>query len=60
MRKAEAVARDTGIVKIVAPAGWRAFAGLRPKYAAIADGSLDLSLEAPVMQNALGRQGVYR
>ena len=54
------MARDTGIVKIVAPAGWRAFAGLQPKYAAIADGSLDLSLEAPVMQNALGRQGVYR
>jgi jumonji domain-containing protein 2 len=35
-------------------------AGLQRKYAAISDGSLDFSLETPVVQNAIGRQGVFK
>eukprot|EP00802_Teleaulax_amphioxeia_P007131 Tamp_07137.p1 GENE.Tamp_07137~~Tamp_07137.p1 ORF type:complete len:555 (+),score=69.93 Tamp_07137:323-1987(+) len=60
IRKAEHMAVDSGIVKIVPPACWKAFPSMRSKYKAIEDGSLDFTLPSPIRQHPLGQQGVYK
>ena len=55
-----AAALHTGIVKVVPPASWKAFEGLRRKYAAVNSGTLDFDLPSPVLQNIMGNKGVYK